>query len=77
MADVKEFEGDGGYPGVSSAVQAVVDFYGPTDFTQANMDSSKAAHVVEELFGVPRDQNPDSGKAAAPSPTSKPAIHPC
>src|SRR5476649_877934 len=32
MADVKAFEGDGGYPGVSSAVQAVVDFYGPTDF---------------------------------------------
>ena len=32
MAGVKEYEGDGGYPGVSSAVQAVVDFYGPTDF---------------------------------------------
>jgi len=66
MADVKAFEGDGGYPGVSSAVQAVVDFYGPTDFITANMDSSKAVHVVEELFGVPRDQNPDLWKSGSP-----------
>ena len=26
-------EGDGGYPGVSSRVQAVVDMFGPTDLT--------------------------------------------
>ncbi|MEJ0000980.1 MAG: alpha/beta hydrolase [Verrucomicrobiota bacterium] len=35
MAGVKAYDaGDSGYPGVSSAVQAVVDFYGPTDFTR-------------------------------------------
>ena len=31
--DVKEMEGDLGNPGVSSRVQAVVDWFGPTDFT--------------------------------------------
>jgi acetyl esterase/lipase len=30
--DVKELEGSGGHPNQSSRVQAVVDFYGPTDF---------------------------------------------
>lgn len=32
--DVPEFEGDGGWPEHSSAVQAVVDVYGPVDFTE-------------------------------------------
>lgn len=32
-SDVAEFEGQGGNPGVSSAVQAVIDIYGPVDFT--------------------------------------------
>ena len=31
--NVKELEGDGGYPEESSAVQVVVDLYGPTDVT--------------------------------------------
>jgi acetyl esterase/lipase len=31
--DAKEMEGDYGNPGVSSRVQAVVNFYGPTDLT--------------------------------------------
>jgi len=33
MGDQPEFEGSGGYPGVSSKVQAVADFCGPTDLT--------------------------------------------
>lgn len=33
MGDQTQFEGDGGYPGVSSQVQAVVDGSGPVDFT--------------------------------------------
>ncbi|MFM1919129.1 MAG: Carboxylesterase NlhH [Candidatus Hydrogenedentota bacterium] len=33
-AGVPEFEGDGGWPEQSSAVQAVVDIYGPADFTE-------------------------------------------
>jgi acetyl esterase/lipase len=66
MADVKEYEGDGGYPGVSSAVQAVVDFYGPTDFTQAGIYSADAIKVTEMLFGAPYAQNPDLWKSGSP-----------
>lgn len=32
-SDVPELEGTGGHTGVSSAVQAVIDIYGPADFT--------------------------------------------
>jgi acetyl esterase/lipase len=34
MAGHPEFDGTGGYPGVSSHVQAVADFFGPVDFTK-------------------------------------------
>jgi len=33
-AGIEEFEGDGGWPEEDSSVQAVVDIYGPTDFTE-------------------------------------------
>jgi len=33
MDSVDGLEGDGGSPGVSSKVQAVINYYGPTDFT--------------------------------------------
>ena len=66
MAGVKEYEGDGGYPGVSSAVQAVVDYFGPTDFTHADIYTPQALKVTEGLFGVPYAQNPDLWKSGSP-----------
>ena len=66
MADVQEYEGDGGYPGVSSAVQAVVDFFGPTDFTHPANYSPAAIKLTEGLFGVPYEQNPDLWKSGSP-----------
>jgi len=66
MADVKEYEGDGGYPGVSSAVQAVVDFYGPTDFTKPDSYSPNAIKVTEALFGTTLKDNPDLWKSGSP-----------
>jgi len=66
MADVPADEGDGGYPGVSSAVQAVVDFYGPTDFDTHGIYSPKAIQLSEGLFGVPHDQNPTLWKSGSP-----------
>lgn len=66
MADVKEDEGTGGYPGVSSAVQAVVDFYGPTDFYHPGNYSAQAIHLTEGLFGSPYDQNPALWKSGSP-----------
>lgn len=67
MSDPK-FEGDGGYPGVSSAVQAVVDSFGPTDFINYDpaINSPEANRVTEMLFGVPYKQNPDLWKSGSP-----------
>ncbi len=48
-AGVKEFEGDGGHPEQSSAVTCVVNYYGPSDFTQS-YGKSVDAHVVLPLF---------------------------
>lgn len=48
-AGVKEFEGDGGHPEQSSAVTCVVNYYGPSDFTQS-YGKSVDAHEVLPLF---------------------------
>ncbi|MCE0496332.1 MAG: alpha/beta hydrolase [Methylacidiphilales bacterium] len=69
MADVKEYEGDGGYPGVSSAVQAVVDFYGPVDLSNPGDYSSSdydMPKLIQSLFGVPFATNPDLWKSGSP-----------
>ena len=72
MSDSK-FEGDGGYPGVSSAVQVVIDCFGPTDFNNYDpaRNSLEANRVTESLFGVPYKQNPDLWKSASPSAYAK------
>lgn len=50
-ADVKEFEGDGGNPGVSSKVRCVVNVYGPSDFTKSYGKSVDAAEVLPLFLG--------------------------
>jgi acetyl esterase/lipase len=65
MTDPK-FEGTGGYPGVSSAVQAVVDFYGPTDFYTPGLYAAPSIKMIEKLIGVPSAQNPALWKSASP-----------
>jgi acetyl esterase/lipase len=66
MADVKEYEGDGGYPGVSSAVQAVVDYFGPTDLTRPAIYSPFAIKCSEGLFGGTLQDKPDVWKSGSP-----------
>ena len=66
MANVPQFEGNGGYPGVSSAVQAVVDYFGPTDFTHPEIYSPGAINLTKGLFGVAYAQNPDLWKSGSP-----------
>ena len=67
MTDPK-LEGDGGYPGVSSAVQAVIDSFGPTDFTDPKSVGANPTSLmlVEKLMGAPYAQNPDLWKSACP-----------
>jgi dienelactone hydrolase len=54
---VKEFEGTGPHANESSAVQAVVNYYGPTDFTQSYQKSVDAAEVLPLWLGGHLDQN--------------------
>lgn len=70
MADKAEFEGHGGYEGVSSRVQAVVDFCGPVDFTGAKSvlqgDETKDPPALVALFGGNRSAMPEVWKQASP-----------
>lgn len=55
-------EGDGGYAGFSSTVQAVVDNYGPTDFLRMNDVPGKIDHDSPDspesaFIGAPIQQN--------------------
>jgi len=57
-ANDPKLEGDEGNPGVSSAVQAVVDYYGPTDFISlidqvTPEQRAKLDNPVTHLFGGP------------------------
>lgn len=62
-ADVPEFEGEGGNPGVSSAVQAVVNFYGPYDLTA---EIAQKSDDVQGFLGATWDENPDLHLKASP-----------
>ena len=76
---VKEFEGTGGWEKYSSRVQAVVDYYGITDFmainelvkqgkaTQRFMDRT-GTDSVSHLLGVPKWwENPELCRKASPT----------
>jgi acetyl esterase/lipase len=46
-----EYEGSEGNPGVSSEVQAVCDWFGPSDFLQTSDVRAASARAVKLLFG--------------------------
>jgi acetyl esterase/lipase len=66
MADVKEYQGDGGYAGVSSAVQVAVHWFGATDFTDPQVQTHSGGSI-EPLMGMPYAQNPEAWKKASPA----------
>ena len=68
---VAELEGDGGWAEFSSRVQAVCDWFGPTDFLQMDRAGSAQNHDApdspeSELVGGPIQQNPDLVARANP-----------
>lgn len=68
---VAELEGPHGYPEVSSRVQAVVDFFGPTDLTEmgkfpSQMDHNAPDSPESQLVGGPIQQNRDKAALANP-----------
>lgn len=77
-AGVRELEGTGGWPGYSSRVQAVCDWFGPTDFlywaeevTKKGIDIAKlenevAGGAISKLFGGPFSSKQDLARQASP-----------
>jgi acetyl esterase/lipase len=66
ITNVPEFDGDGGYPGVSSSVKCVVDLFGPVDLTNPKVNLPGALNVVQRLFPTPYEKDPDLWKKASP-----------
>lgn len=80
-AGVAEFEGSGPNRDQSSAVECVVDEYGPTDFTQSYSKSVDAAEVLPMFLGGDLDHERPAHMRASPlnwvTPNAAPilAIH--
>lgn len=64
--DIAEFEGTGPNREFSSKVQAVINYYGPTDFTQSYSKSVDAADVLPLWLGGHLDQNRKVHQKASP-----------
>ena len=70
-AGVEALEGDLGYAQFSSGVNAVVDWFGPTDFLQMDkfpgvLKHNDANSPESRLIGGPIQQNPEKAKLANP-----------
>jgi len=79
--DDARFEGRGGYEGVSSRVQAVVDYCGPADMTQgsAGVQGAKEnndSKALLGLFGTPFKAKPEAWKDGSPIVYAKPGNPP-
>ncbi len=60
------FEGNGGNPGISSAVQAVVNYFGPTDLARLHAISPRAGGLLENMFGGPPEKFAEAYRVASP-----------
>ncbi len=76
MQDIPALEGTGGWEAASSRVQAVAALNPPTDLTGDWIPASPPPPWVEELFGVPRESNPELWKQASPAQNVKPGAPP-
>lgn len=80
-AGVAELEGDGGYAEQSSAVQAVVDYCGPTALTQMYRGQPQLeilTQIMDQFLGGPLEQRLDLARLGSPleyvSPQSAPFL---
>jgi acetyl esterase/lipase len=66
-AGIKDLEGTGGNLDQSSRVQAVVDWYGPTDFVHWDPKFNKAVNsMIAQLLGGPAPENEAKARRASP-----------
>jgi acetyl esterase/lipase len=66
LGESQKFEGNGGHPGVSSRVQAVVNYFGPTDLMHLAASSKRVAGILDVLLNGPPEQQSASYRAASP-----------
>ncbi len=67
VTDAKDgLEGTGGNPGQSSRVQAVVNFFGPTDFTTRDWPRDLEKEVIEPFLGGSFADRADEYRRASP-----------
>ncbi len=64
--DNKQFEGTGGNPDVSSQVQAVVNWFGPTDLARMYGYNKAVDPLLSALCGGTPQERPDQYKATSP-----------
>ncbi|MCX6901599.1 MAG: alpha/beta hydrolase [Verrucomicrobia bacterium] len=79
--DDARFEGSGGYKGISSRVQTVVDYCGPADFTagSAGIQGAKEGDDAKAplgLFGAPFKAKPEPWRDGSPIIHVKPGCPP-
>jgi acetyl esterase/lipase len=66
LGESQKFEGNGGHPGVSSRVQAVVNYFGPTDLIHLATSNKRVAAILDVLLDGPPEQKGASYRAASP-----------
>jgi acetyl esterase/lipase len=66
-SDVAELEGDGGHEEVASSVSAVIQLYGPVDFTLPTvLESEFSRDVLLKFLGSSYEDNPELYQTSAP-----------
>jgi acetyl esterase/lipase len=65
-SNVKAFEGDGGNLDQSSRVQAVIDWFGPSDFVALGAHERKIEQPLSTLLGGLVSENADKARLASP-----------
>ncbi len=65
MDEKDGLEGNGGSPGESSKVQAVVSYFGPTDLAAKDFPANVNGMIYDFMGGLP-DEKPENFKAASP-----------
>ncbi len=64
--NVKELEGEGDNLKVSSKVQAVIDWFGPTDLLKMTPENAPATHPIVKLVGGPLKEKSKLAEQANP-----------
>ena len=62
----KQFEGTGGNPDVSSRVQVVVNYFGPTDFAAMYGYNKQVDGIFDRFLGGKPQERPEQYKAVSP-----------